>query len=518
MTGMCYWRPSVRVLPVLAALLFLACKVYDPLYCDEDRECTDPDRPFCDLNGDYPASEGIGRTCIPDPTAGGDGGPDGPDGGGPGGPDASFCEAGAFVQCSDSDTAIYCNEQGSAYVTLECATDCKTDQQGCYCEPKTSSCSGDQTIHCGNDGQVQEIETCALGCNDTAERCVDVNPSNALANYLDLTDDAPVVVLSNGAIIDTDAGTVEDGDGTIVEIPRFQVFAPEGGVPIRLFTVKSLSIGDATVEGTLALAIVSDAGIEVRGHLRVLAGQVTTGTCVGALGECDGPPASPFGVCGGGGGGGFGSSAGDGGDGTAGSFSVGGGNGGASQGSATLVPLRGGCPGSGSGTVSPGNGGDGGGAIQLVSRTQILVEDGTAQAFINAGGRGMSGAAGGGAGGGILLEAPKVVVSSGAAVVANGGGGGSIGGGGENASLDVTAAEGGPAFPQLGAPGGDGGARSVAAADGDPISNPEMDNVYIGGSGGGGVGRIRVNVPSSRDFADSGTISPAPSVGTLATR
>ncbi len=54
-----------------------ACKVYDPLYCDADEKCTDPDRPFCDLGGDYPASEGVARTCIPDPNAGGaDGGAD----------------------------------------------------------------------------------------------------------------------------------------------------------------------------------------------------------------------------------------------------------------------------------------------------------------------------------------------------------------------------------------------------------------------------------------------------------
>jgi hypothetical protein len=39
------------------------------LYCDEDTPCEDryPDRPFCDLSGEFPASEGIGRTCIPNP-------------------------------------------------------------------------------------------------------------------------------------------------------------------------------------------------------------------------------------------------------------------------------------------------------------------------------------------------------------------------------------------------------------------------------------------------------------------
>src|SRR5687768_8673728 len=31
------------------------------------RECSDPDRPFCDNYGDHPASGGVGRTCIPLP-------------------------------------------------------------------------------------------------------------------------------------------------------------------------------------------------------------------------------------------------------------------------------------------------------------------------------------------------------------------------------------------------------------------------------------------------------------------
>ena len=53
----------------------------DPLYCDESTPCTDPARPFCDLAGEHPASEGIGKTCIPDPFPdGGHGGDAGPGG------------------------------------------------------------------------------------------------------------------------------------------------------------------------------------------------------------------------------------------------------------------------------------------------------------------------------------------------------------------------------------------------------------------------------------------------------
>jgi alpha-tubulin suppressor-like RCC1 family protein len=60
--------------------LWSGCLKRDPLYCDESTPCTDPARPYCDLEGQFPAAEGIKRTCIPDPFP--DGGSDG-DGGGP---------------------------------------------------------------------------------------------------------------------------------------------------------------------------------------------------------------------------------------------------------------------------------------------------------------------------------------------------------------------------------------------------------------------------------------------------
>lgn len=64
-------RHSLHLIALLAgSLLVPACKVYDPLYCDVDKQCEDPERPFCDLNGEYPASEGIKKTCIPSPTVG----------------------------------------------------------------------------------------------------------------------------------------------------------------------------------------------------------------------------------------------------------------------------------------------------------------------------------------------------------------------------------------------------------------------------------------------------------------
>ncbi len=64
-------RVAVFVCLLVPCAVALACKV-DPLYCDSSHRCTDPARPYGDLNGEYPASDGVPRTCIPDPT--GDGG------------------------------------------------------------------------------------------------------------------------------------------------------------------------------------------------------------------------------------------------------------------------------------------------------------------------------------------------------------------------------------------------------------------------------------------------------------
>lgn len=41
-----------------------ACKVHNPLYCDDRTPCSEAGRTFCDLNGEFPASDGIRNTCI----------------------------------------------------------------------------------------------------------------------------------------------------------------------------------------------------------------------------------------------------------------------------------------------------------------------------------------------------------------------------------------------------------------------------------------------------------------------
>src|SRR5688572_22941550 len=120
----------MRTIFVLAFIIVAGCKTDDPLYCDEDTPCTDPERPFCDLTGEYPASEGHGRTCIPDPD---------PD------PDA-LCEASEFLRCDGEETAVYCSEDGMAEVEVECDAGCDAGEGGCFCPPDTSMCSAGTTL------------------------------------------------------------------------------------------------------------------------------------------------------------------------------------------------------------------------------------------------------------------------------------------------------------------------------------------------------------------------------------
>jgi hypothetical protein len=86
----------------LAVALTVGCTKYDPLYCDEDQRCTDPDRSFCDLTGEYPASEGVARTCIPDPNASS-------------APDAGSPDAGSDAGSGGADASVFTYPEPQAY-------------------------------------------------------------------------------------------------------------------------------------------------------------------------------------------------------------------------------------------------------------------------------------------------------------------------------------------------------------------------------------------------------------------
>jgi hypothetical protein len=375
------------------------------------------------------------------------------------------------------------------------------DGGGPPCEPDTVSCADSTLSVCGADGRATLTE-CALGCFDDT-RCADLVASNGLTMFLDDTAEAEDVELLGDTVIDTDDGDISI-DGSSLQVTTILLAAPgsEGGIPVRVFVVRSLSVtGDVTVVGDAALAFVSDGDIAIGGHVRTRAGRGIDGTGGGEIeGECF-PQELPYRAAMGGGG--YGKRGGSGG--AIGDFQDGG-TAGPAVGGETLIPLRGG---GNSASPSP----VGGGAIQLVSRTRIAVEGGS----LDAGGQAGDIGQGGGAGGGILLEAPAVLVAAAGAVAANGGGGGcglSSANPAEDGRLDDRRAAG----CQSADSNGDGGAGGAGDETGAGQAG-ESISCGLSGAGGGGVGRIRINTKGG-NFAPTGgaIVSPPASVGTVAVR
>lgn len=363
-------------------------------------------------------------------------------------------------------------------------------------------CDDNTLTSCNGEGTAEVSVACSLGCSATELRCVDPVPSNGLARHLESSSSRADLDLGDAATMNTDTGEVVVA-GVPVAVDT-DTLVQTGGPSIRVFVVRRLTAKDIAVSGANALAIVSGSDITVSGTLTVSAAGAIPGagafneeTCTGKL--------PPPGKSGGFGGGGFGSVGGPGGRGF-GDDAVAG-LGGAKVGTTTLTPLRGGCSGAGEGLGRQA--GAGGGAVQLVSRNQIIVSG-----IIAANGGGGSG--GGGAGGGILLEAPAVQLVG--SVVANGGGGG-VGIAedcvqGQDGRFDTKPAAGGTCKATPGPiilirpSGGAGAAGDVDAKSG--------GGVIAVGHGGGGAGRIRVNTAPG-GLAATGTFSPNPSLGTIST-
>ncbi len=378
------------------------------------------------------------------------------------------------------------------------------------CVPDSVVCEADHYVQCSSAGVVEVEIDCPLGCDGASSRCLDVDPSNGLAEYLDMARDdvaAPAVTLGTGSTIDTDSGIVFDGTSS-VSVPSADLGAH------RVFMVESLAVsGNTTVTGSRGLMVVADGSIEITALLDVSANLKVNGPGGGA-GSCDGVDANSASLPGGAGGAGNGDAGASGGTSNNGGSAAG--PGGALLADVDLEPLRGGCEGGQSGVTGDsclsGFGG-GGGAIQLVSRVEVnLLAAGVIDA---SGGGGVSasaavpgcvstsarGGGGGGSGGSVLIEAPQVRLEGGAVVISTKGGGGSAGGigallNGEDGGIDEAWADGGVAQFANNGYGGRGGTSAQLPTDGQAGNTSGL-----GGGGGGAVGRTRVNT-------SAGTVNP----------
>jgi hypothetical protein len=283
-------------------------------------------------------------------------------------------------------------------------------------------------VDCSSEGTVEFQMTCALGCAVGQEKCIDIDPSNDVAMYLDMArdrSDVPAVTFTNMSTINTSDGAVFDG-ATSITIPN----APVTGA--RVFMFKQLTIpAGATLKGSgsAALILVSDGPVRIDGALDVSGDGLQLGPTIGTPMACWGVNASVAvggKAPGAGGGAGIGAGARGGtGGGTA------GGAGGTPDTYPSAVPLVGGCFG---GSSLTGNaisfGGGPGGAVQIVSRVSVTI---AGSGVIDASGGGgqtgpttvVVGGGGGGGGGMVFIEAPQVILDGpGVVISAKGGGGG----------------------------------------------------------------------------------------------
>lgn len=450
-----------------------------------DGTCTTPAFPFCDMTGFVSGEPG---TCI-----------------------AVTCTPSTFGECR-GDKEVRCNAEGTNYDIVQCERGCDAAADGCrLCDPNETACTNGKVATCDASGAIVSSTSCPLGCYEAEPRCRNIDPSNGLAMFLDMFPAAPAVNLVN-AEIDTATGDIRD-NGVLLTVPNVLVPAPPNGVPIRVFVVDSARLQSVTTYESSrsatgpALAFVARNDIVVTGPVKVFgdAGGTTDPSCMGGVGVMS--RACAFVSAAGGGGGN--ATAGARGGSIAGSTYPGG-TGGAAGGSETLVPLRGGCAG-GSSSDEFGPylefGGPGGGALQLTSNTNIVVNG-----VIDV--RGQTGASeeygqmegyavfGGGAGGGILLEAPLVQLETNAKLLATGGNGWSC-----------------PNPTNRCGYGGNGASPGVASTPGEDIGTCTNTTHTYSGGGGGGLGRLRVNTKTGT-YTKSNTAVEAASVsaGTVSTR
>jgi hypothetical protein len=460
-------RAMTRVLVwALMAVTWLGCgtKANPQLTCS-DGTCSNPDFPFCDVNG---VVEGEPNTCL-----------------------AVSCTPGEFAAC-DGDTELACNTAGDNYTANACPFGCSATSNGCnQCSANQVACVGNDVHRCDASG-METVETCSQGCIDApTPHCAYLEP-RYLPNVCDTH--AP-----NGLTIDQ-SGTLDvDLDATC----NGGVVTQAGGAPICVIHYSTIDIGaSATLKvvssvnqaltGTgRAVALVADGDVVVDGMLDVSADGIVSGPG-GGLAYSGGTISAPSGA----GGAGFKTAGGAGGSATADGGAANGGV--ATMDPATLTALIGG---------PKASGGGGGGAATLISCSGRVSVTGIIDA---GGGGGMGGynlfsttpGGGGGAGGYVVLQGMDVSVTG--EMYANGGGGGagdngagmgtSVQNGGDGTRSESTGAHGGSALSGAGS-GGTGGVAGIATRN--PGNGLRATTTGNGAGGGGGsVGWFQSYTPN----------------------
>ncbi len=410
-----------------------------------------------------------------------------------------------------------CNDGQSCTLNDTCDGDggCRGTPAVCtppsQCHQTSSTCSpggGCQfTVRAGTCDAGTGAGTCNSSFTCVPSQRFPYQPSNFTETELP-TAGADFTV-SCALVVDTTTPSVLGG--TCASLPAFTVInGAAGAEPVVLFLVNNFTVSlgaSLEVRGSRPAIFAVLGDVTIAGPVIVSNAAGTSAAC-GNGGTGFNGPSSGQGN-GGGGGAGFGTAGGAGGT----SNNEGSGAAGMSNGTPTLIPLRGGCNGgAGGGGISGGAGGLGGGALQI-SAVGLVTIDGLVTAFGHGGGGPIfsqnGGGGGGGSGGALLFEGQTVTLGSNAGGVANGGGGGEGGSlgsasAGSDGRQDAQPAAGGGMGTPGGGNGGSGGAAGAAPLTGLAASTSDRG----GGGGGGAVGFIRINASTSCSRAVGSVISP----------
>ena len=485
-----------RCWSLVVCSLVTACTKANPAFSCSDTPCTDPNFPYCDIDGSV---GGIPEACT-----------------------AVTCTAGAFQSCRGDNIALTCNNSGTSFDEVQCAHGCDA-ATGCkLCEANQTVCQNGVVASCDANGVQTSTTQCPLGCFEDQPRCRDIDPSNHLGTYLDMNPTPPDLDLSTGDwyVLNDAAGTLSGPAGAMLIVPNYLVTQPAGGPKIHVYVVNNLKLGSVYFAGpndvtqSQATAFLAAGDVTITGPITVsgLAGSYADTACSGKMGYSTFAQANGAIEGYGPGGGGAvapGSTGGVVNDPNTGPPSAGG----SAFGADNLEPLVGGCQGGGYHNYSTGEidpfGAYGGGSIQISSRKSITIA-GTMNADGGRGGGAGSGPGdtvtqGGGAGGSFLIEGPLVTIAANSTITAIGG--------------DGFGCE--PASEFCGARGKGGTASSAPTVGGSIafVTAAGASAEFYAGGGGGSVGRIRINTPTSTYGADSSALLNASvTTGTIKTR
>src|SRR5262245_50606621 len=207
-------NPGWRVAAVaLAAWMAAACtEERNPRYCG-DGICIDPAYPFCDVDGTF---GDLHPQCV-----------------------AVDCAPGAFAACRGDDE-LRCNATGTNYDVTRCELGCDPSGGCRLCEAGQTACTNGKMSTCDAAGNVIASEPCPLGCFEDQPRCREIDPSNGLAPYMSMAANGPDLILENATLL-IPLGRVISPMGQM-DLHSKIVAAPQNGVPIQVFPVRSLTI------------------------------------------------------------------------------------------------------------------------------------------------------------------------------------------------------------------------------------------------------------------------------------